>query len=1248
MRIKILFFIVNIFVSQVAFSQSITITGKVVDGSTGKPLEYVNIYLPETHYGTITNIEGNFSLSIPSLHNEDTLVFSIIGFETKKILLKNITGCFIIKLKPYNQTIDQVTVRAKRINPANILKQAMKNIKENVYNNKYQTKVLARNFIQKDSIFVLYRKTLMKTIANGDDVWSGRGDVLMDKYLTLKKNVTYINDKLIHFGIALQTFNFLRNLNNKEIDRPEKNIVKIDTVIFSKNQKIYVIDYFEKSINPNVLSYVYGFLKKNPSPYTVIFDKSAQNEIIKSFDANDNKPFLFTRYYIDAKQNYNITKSISFNIFSNLDILSMTKTFLAEYTVSYYSNKMRNSVLTHSISYRKPLYKQKTLYSYYDFSSLFEQFCYEPNFSIHDTSNDIKNWNNTISYKYNKATNYGTLAKSYDNWNEKSGFVKTDSLEQMAVNQILYPEKYYDIKKFYAKLDSAKNIKIEHQKRQKPEIEIPIKISGTVIDSVTYDPLPYCNIIVKNLDDTTKKIIGAITGEDGAFKFDVLLGYKYSIQISQIGYKTLADTFDLYVAKNELRNYADMSSLLNIDAEQIALSIDTGQLQTITIKGETKTLNVDKQSEIVTSEMRKNTISTRDLLEKVNGINFNKITEDIKIDGSKNVKLLVDGVEKRKEYILNISPKRIKKIEILRNLSGLYAMEGYTSVVNIITYDNYRGCDIEINDQFLNNIYQKENPYFKQNDVGVSVNVFRNKWSFYVKSHNYYSDIGLITGSLTSFAGNDENIINGNNNMPNHFDKSNQYGIDIGADYKINRNHLLGVEMNFSGFPAVFTNKTVSFDTLQMNNIKTIQQNTTNINSSNNRFSANLYYNFNINTTSKFITYLYVSDKKNISNQNVNNNKDLRYNQSGNNVNCKLEYNKTFKRKYTLTMGGRYLANNFESINNDGIQENFVTELTKLTAYTYWKMRINKNLGLSAGAFFENYKSKNNDLEILFNSLQPKISLYKTIKKRNKFVLEYSLRTEYPYMQDLNPQMVYITPFIAGRGNPELKPYLYHDFSFQYSKISNGVLNYFSIMPYYNYTGNEMGISPLTNDSLIIYQTENFVKHENYGVYTNLSFKINKDLKLDFDFNLYKDWNKNLKTPDIIDWNGDAQISYSLNTKHYFGLMYQKEYARLTTSLGYEKSGVNYALLYWKTLQLKGRLQLMVGYSLPVLPDQINVDYEETPYYQKTAYTDVSLIKNMILVNLVYRFSKGKVSKTNKNIDYENYDSKSKKAIINL
>ncbi|GEM_PF-4979371 len=1229
--------------SSYLYSQNIIINGKIINSSNNKPLQYANIFIKGTNIGTVSNIEGKFHLFINEKFKKDTIIFSHIGYVNTKLAINDIKSDILIKLNPYIEQTENIIIEAKRTNPSDILKKAMQNLDENVYDKTYKTKVFSRNFVQKDSVFILYRKTLTNATSYKDDVWSREGDILADKYFSVKKNIPQIikNNRVDIFDVIAESFDLPRYFSEKAISNIPKNIVKIDTVIISKNQKIYVIDYFGKSVNSKTLPYIYRFMNNNPSPYTVIFNKKSQNDIIKIFDINNKEFLFFTRYYIDAKQNYNIIKSISFDIHWSMNSITMIKNHLVEYKIAYYTNTINKSIFNHSISYRKLLYKQNEMYSYYDFSSLFEQFCYEPDFNINDgdtTETKLNDWSNTISYKYNDVTHWGTSNVSFDKWDGAESFIKTDTLEEKAVDQILYPEKYYDVEKFYAKLDSANNIKIKREKREKPKVEIPISITGTISDSISYEPLPYCNIIIRNTEDTTKKIIGAITNEDGEFKLDIPLGYKYFLQISQLGYKTISDTIDLYVDSRDLEYYQDLDE--EIDVKNIELVPETNLLETVTIKGETKELDIDKQSVIITPEMRQNTIAARDLFNKVDGISFNKITEDLKVDGSNKVKLLVDGVEKSSDYILNLNPKRVKKIEILRNISGLYATEGYTSVVNIITYDNYRGYDFTINDQFLNNIHSESCPYFLQNNASLNINISRDKWNYYVKANNYYNKINLLTRSVTNFTANNETIINGNNQTPNNFDFSNKYGINLGFDYKINKKHLLGAEIGFSGFPALNNTKTISFDTLSINNSTSIIQNTTKRNSTYNEFSGNLYYNFKINPTSNFITYLYLINRQTVSNQSINNNQELNYNQYSNNTNYKLEYNKTFKNKYTITAGGRYLSNDFKSISQNNIQNNFTNAFSKFSAYTYLKTQFNKNTGLLIGTSYEDYTSENSDLKTSFNSFQPKINLYKTINKNHKFVLEYSIKTEYPYLSDMNPQINYITPFIASVGNPELKPYLYHDISFQYSKISDGFFSYLSIKPYYNYSDNEMGVSSLTNDSIIIYQNKNFVKHEKYGVYTSLSFDINKKFTMDFDCDIYKDWNKNLNTPNIIDWNGYAQITYTLNTKYFFGLMYQKEYAKNVTSLGSTKSGSNYFMLYLMTLQLKGRLQFMLGYSLPLLSNQINEDYAETPYYVKNNYTDVSFINNMIMINLVFRLSKGSVLKNNNSIDYEDYEKR--------
>lgn len=63
------------------------IKGKVTDASSGESLPGVNIVIDGTVIGTTTNVEGEFTLSVPN--NDVTLVFSFIGFKAKNVKVGN-------------------------------------------------------------------------------------------------------------------------------------------------------------------------------------------------------------------------------------------------------------------------------------------------------------------------------------------------------------------------------------------------------------------------------------------------------------------------------------------------------------------------------------------------------------------------------------------------------------------------------------------------------------------------------------------------------------------------------------------------------------------------------------------------------------------------------------------------------------------------------------------------------------------------------------------------------------------------------------------------------------------------------------------------------------------------------------------------------------------------------------------------------------------------------------------------------
>lgn len=89
----------------VVFAQQKSIKGTVVD-ATGEPLIGVNVSVKGTTIGIITDIDGNYSLEVPT---NATLVFSYIGYRTQELSVGNQTT-INITMQEDTQNIDEVVV----------------------------------------------------------------------------------------------------------------------------------------------------------------------------------------------------------------------------------------------------------------------------------------------------------------------------------------------------------------------------------------------------------------------------------------------------------------------------------------------------------------------------------------------------------------------------------------------------------------------------------------------------------------------------------------------------------------------------------------------------------------------------------------------------------------------------------------------------------------------------------------------------------------------------------------------------------------------------------------------------------------------------------------------------------------------------------------------------------------------------------------------------------------------------------
>ena len=90
-----------------SLAQTATISGEVRDLVEGTELPGVNILVKGTSVGTITDIEGSFTLSAPA--DAETLVFSSVGYETLEVPIDN-RSTIDVNLSPDIQALSEIVV----------------------------------------------------------------------------------------------------------------------------------------------------------------------------------------------------------------------------------------------------------------------------------------------------------------------------------------------------------------------------------------------------------------------------------------------------------------------------------------------------------------------------------------------------------------------------------------------------------------------------------------------------------------------------------------------------------------------------------------------------------------------------------------------------------------------------------------------------------------------------------------------------------------------------------------------------------------------------------------------------------------------------------------------------------------------------------------------------------------------------------------------------------------------------------
>ena len=103
------------------------IKGTLLDLDKKTVLPYANIVVLHKNKGAITNEKGQFLLNIDKLNKNDTINFQYIGFETKKLTLRQLDSSSVIYLKENTYNLNEIFVFSNDLNPASIVKKVLEN-----------------------------------------------------------------------------------------------------------------------------------------------------------------------------------------------------------------------------------------------------------------------------------------------------------------------------------------------------------------------------------------------------------------------------------------------------------------------------------------------------------------------------------------------------------------------------------------------------------------------------------------------------------------------------------------------------------------------------------------------------------------------------------------------------------------------------------------------------------------------------------------------------------------------------------------------------------------------------------------------------------------------------------------------------------------------------------------------------------------------------------------------------------------
>jgi hypothetical protein len=607
-------------------------------------------------------------------------------------------------------------------------------------------------------------------------------------------------------------------------------------------------------------------------------------------------------------------------------------------------------------------------------------------------------------------------------------------------------------------------------------------INGQLTDKNSNQAVQFATVALRRLPDSLL-ITGILSDGYGKFSFGSLAEGRYQLIISAIGYS------------GEARNI----NLVN-DCETgiIYLQEKAVSLKEVVISSERKKAEAgaEQTTYFINKKLNDASNTGADLLGYIPGVQLD-LMKNISLRGSSNIVILVDGKEREKDFLSQLDPRRIDKVEVTDGPDARYDA-GITGVINIILKkDRESGMNGYINleaPSSASEIYLHPSYNF---------NYGLRKLNFYTSWNGELTYLNLLESSKRIFrtdAGTTDIT-----SVQDLRQKNWSHRFHYGLDYNLNEKNLI----SFYSFYNPWSRELDGSVAMNVSGDNTGEKQLTGFKDDTDINSASyysVYYRHDFRKPGRRIEfdlgrYRFRAENStaiSFSSDEETTNTVNRIEPDQNQTIIKIDYTSPVTEKLKINAGIKTRLQLMQDRLQPGFRyrENvyaaYLSAIYNLSKYTLKTgFRAEKSSAGIPGSF-------NNDVFVLL----PDLTINYKLSSGQNIKLSYNRTVNRADLYELNPYTSFDDPFSSKSGNPYLKPDFLQNLNLGYS-YSHGD-NFISALLYYRKRSDAINSFTILNEAgLFESNVANLGNIRAYGMEMTGSLKLLKIVTVNPYFSLY-------------------------------------------------------------------------------------------------------------------------------------------------